>query len=228
MFGLLQAFREREGHTNVPRRHEEDGEQLGVWLSRQRKLHKNGLLPGMRAQRLEELGVVWDVLAERWERMFGLLQAFRDREGHANVPRRHEEDGEKLGFWLQAQRTRYKARGLSDEERKGRQISALSDEEMERLQALGVVWDVLAEQRERMFGLLQAFREREGHANVPSGHVEDGEKLGFWLRNQRVRYKARGLSEAERKGRKASTMSDEEVERLEAVGVVWDARSRAR
>ena len=106
----------------------------------------------------------------------------------------------------------------------------MSDEEVERMEALGVAWDPLAEQWERMFGLLQAFREREGHANVPKRHEEDGEKLGEWLRTQRKRYKARGLSEAERKRLSASAMSDEEVERMEALGVawLWDARSHAR
>ena len=63
---------------------------------------------------------------------------------------------------------------------------------------------------------------------MPRQHVEDGEKLGSWLSTQRTRYKARGLSEAERKRLSASAMSDEEVERMEAVGAVWDARSRAR
>ena len=72
--------------------------------------------------------------------------------------------------------------------RKYEKRSALSDEEVERLEAVGVVWDVLAEQWERIFGLVQAFREREGHANVPYGHVEDGEKLGVWLGTQRKRY----------------------------------------
>ena len=85
-------------------------------------------------------GVVWDVLGDQWERMFGLLAAFRDREGHANVPKRHVEDGERLGGWLGKHRTRYKARALSEAERKGRKRSALSDEEVQRLEALGVSW----------------------------------------------------------------------------------------
>uniref|UniRef100_A0A7S3W2U3 Helicase-associated domain-containing protein n=1 Tax=Emiliania huxleyi TaxID=2903 RepID=A0A7S3W2U3_EMIHU len=123
------------------------------------------------------------------------MQAFQERAGHANVPYGHVEDGEQLGVWLGTQRTRYKARGLSEAERK---VSALSDEDVERLEALGVMWDVLTEQWERMFGLLQAFQEREGHANVPYGHVEDGEQLGVWLGTQRTRYKARGLSEGAR------------------------------
>ena len=91
-------------------------------------------------RRLEALGVVWYVMAEEWERKYALLAAYREREGHANVPDKHEEGGEKLGTWLGTQRTRYQARGLSEAERKAMRLSPLSDEEVRRLEALGVVW----------------------------------------------------------------------------------------
>ena len=94
--------------------------------------------------------------------------------------------------------------------------------------SVGVVWDVLAEQWERMFSLLRAFAEREGHANVPRSHVEDGERLGGWLMTQRKRYQAREWSEKMRFYEKRSAMSDEELARLEALGVRWPrANSRA-
>ena len=142
------------------------------------------------------------------------------------MPGKHVEEGERLGGWLGKQRKRYQARGMSEEERKAKDVNAspLSDEEVGRLEALGVVWDVLAEQWERSYALLRAYREREGHANVPKGHVEDGEKLGLWLGSQRKRYQARGLGEEERKAKRASLLSDEEVGRLEALGVVWRVR----
>ena len=76
-----------------------------------------------------------------------------------------------------------------------------------------------------MHGLLAAYREREGHANVPMRHVEDGEKLGRWMGAQRERYAVRGMSEAERKAKTGSSaLSDEEVRRLEVLGVVWRMR----
>ena len=100
------------------------------------------------------------------------------------------------------QRKRYAARELSEAERKAKKLSAMSDEEVRRLEALGVVWDVLADQWERMHGLLAAYREREGNANVPAKHVEDGERLGGWLQTQRNRHAGRGMSEAERKAKK--------------------------
>ena len=224
MYGLLRAYREREGHANVPRQHLEGDELLGSWLSQQRAAFKAGRLPSARAQRLEALGVAWDVLADKWERMYGLLCAFYEREGHANVPKRHKEEGEGLGQWLQKQRTRYAARDMSEAERKAKKVSVMSDEEVRRLEALGVVWDVTAEQWERMYGLLRAYRKREGHANVPAQHKEEGEVLGVWLRTQRKRYAARDMREAERKAKKMGAMSDEEVRRMEAVGVVWRPR----
>ena len=167
-------------------------------------------------------------LVDRWERMYGLLEAYVEREGDAHVPQGHLEGGEALGRWVNAQRKRYAARGWSEAKRKakGTRAGAMSDEEVRRLEAVGMAWDVFAERWERMYGLLEAYVEREGDAHVPQGHLEKGEALGSWVGTQRERYAARGWSEAERKakGRRASAMSDEEVRRLEAVGMVWRVR----
>ena len=98
-------------------------------------------MAGERRRRLEALGVAWDVAAAQWERNYALLRAYVEREGHANVPATHKEDGERLGVWLSRQRLRWQARGMSEEERKAKRAGApLSDEEMARLEAVGVVW----------------------------------------------------------------------------------------
>ena len=177
--------------------------------------------------RLEALGVAWDAVAAQWEKNYALLRAFVAREGHANVPATHKEDGERLGGWLAKQRERCQARGMSEEERKAKRAGApLSDEEVARLEAVGVAWDAVAAQWERKYALLRTFVEREGHANVPATHEEDGEKLGQWLSTQRRRWQARGMSEEERTAKTAryAPLSDEEMARLEAVGVVWQPR----
>ena len=61
----------------------------------------------------------------------------------------------------------------------------------------------------------------EGHANVLNTHEEDGERLGQWLSTQWKRWQSRGWSEEERKAKRAGALGDEEVARLEAVGVAW-------
>ena len=78
------------------------------------------------------------------------------------------EDGQQLGMWLGTQRKRYQLRTLSEAERRKKRASALSDLEVQRLEALGVVWDVAAEQWERSFALLQAFVDQH-RMKLPGG-----------------------------------------------------------
>ena len=141
MLGLLLACREREGHCDVPNSHLERGDKLGGWLGRQRTAYRRGTLESRRVRALEAAGVVWDPLAAQWERMRGLLEVYREREGNCDVPRRHVEDGAKLGGWLQNQRQAYRARGMSEEEREAKRRGALPDAQVEALEALGVVWE---------------------------------------------------------------------------------------
>ena len=103
-------------------------------------------------------------------------------------------------------------------------MTPLSDEEVRRLEEVGVVWDVAAARRERMYELLGAFVAREGHANVPQRHLEGDENLGVWLNDQRTRNAARDLPEAERRGR--APLSDDEVRRLVDFGVRLKTRPR--
>jgi len=60
-----------------------------------------------------------------------------------------------------------------------------------------------------MFGMLKQFKEREGHCNVPSNHIEEGKKLGIWLNSQR-------------KLRKEGTLDTQKKIRLDELSVVWD------
>ena len=97
-------YKDREDHCNAPKRHKEDGENLGGWLSDQRKAKKKEKLDPRKEKQLEDLGVVWDILNQQWEDYYTLLVKYKDREGDCNVPFRHKEDGENLGNWLNKQR----------------------------------------------------------------------------------------------------------------------------
>ena len=58
---LLVAFQAREGHCEVPKGRQEQGDKLGQWLVDQRATHKRGALEARRVQALEECGVRWSV-----------------------------------------------------------------------------------------------------------------------------------------------------------------------
>ena len=128
-------------------------------------------------------------LSRQWFPRYAPLHKAKLQAGplHCDVPIAHEEEGAKLGDWLSSQRKAYKLRGMSEEKRKANATRLpLSDAQVEALEALGVVWEPLAAQWERMRGLLLVYREREGHCDVPRTHVEEGARLGDWLSRQRL------------------------------------------
>jgi hypothetical protein len=57
-----------------------------------------------RLKRLNDIGFVWDPIADEWEVGFAKLEQFKAREGHCRVPANYIEGDFKLGLWVAAQR----------------------------------------------------------------------------------------------------------------------------
>ncbi len=210
----LAQFVAREGHTRVPQGYREtfDGEELklNVWVAGQREARRNGELSPERVAALVALGFDWDPYETDFRRGLAALTQFEDREGHARVPQDHWEtfDGEELalGQWCHGRRMMVKREELSPE-----RIAALD--------ALGFDWNPLETDFERGLAALAQFVAREGHARVPSGHVEalNGEDypLGAWVSNKRT-------------GVKSGRLPDEKVKALDALGFDMDPNETER
>jgi hypothetical protein len=82
----------------------------------------DGTLSAERLQRLEKLGIVWNVHEAAWEDMFSALLAFRETHGHCNVPQQYK-DNPQLGRWASFQRYLHKAKQLGRE--RVRRLAAL-------------------------------------------------------------------------------------------------------
>ena len=129
MFAQLVAFHAQHGHTEVP-----PGSMaatgLGKWVQRQRHAVKRGELRADRRAQLEALGFSSHGTrrgdADRWERRFAQLVAFRARFGHCRVTKTFREDSA-FGHWVDNQRL-FKRQGK------------LSAERMARLEECGIVW----------------------------------------------------------------------------------------
>jgi hypothetical protein len=76
----------------------------------------------------------------------------------------------------------------------------------------GICLDAIKNSWEAGFAALTRFKAREGHCRVLSTHVEDGFRLGGW-----VRYQRGNLDEIDKERRR----------RLEALGFVWDPHEAA-
>ena len=193
----LQAYKSEHGHVLVPFDYEtSDGFKLGVWVSQKRVAKSKGKLGDEQIQRLDDLGFVWDVLEHLWEQGINRLQAYKSEHGHVLVPFDYEtSDGFKLGVWVSQKRVA-KSKGK------------LGDEQIQRLDDLGFVWDVLEHSWEQGINRLEAYKSKHGHVLVPRKHeTSDGFKLGFWVNNKRV---------AKSKGK----LGDEQTKRLDDLGFV--------
>jgi Helicase associated domain len=148
-----------------------------------------------RRDRLESVpGWSWNAVADSYAEHLAALMVFAKREGHTRVPVDYVENGLKLGQWTRLRRREHKK---------------LSPERRAQLESVpGWYWgrsaDYIWEQR---LAVIKKFVDREGHARVSSGHVEDGVKLGSWVAEQRSN---------------RNTLAPERVKRLEALaGWSW-------
>lgn len=112
--------------------------------------------------------------SQRWEDGLAVLNRFVAREGHANVPWEHIEDGFLLGKWVGAKRAQ-RRRGRMHPDREAT-LTALP----------GWTWDAVQDHWEDGYRALLAFLDREGHITVPTEHrTDDGFPLGTWVRSHR-------------------------------------------
>jgi hypothetical protein len=151
------------------------------------------MLSRERIERLESLGLKWNPREASWEERFQALAAFKRRFKHCNVSRENANDSE-LARWLTKQRAR-KAKGT------------LLPDRVERLEALGVVWEPHHAAWEQRFEELAAIIMRDRRRNGASDYSKNPQ-LATWLEKQRH-------------DKREGTLSPERTRRLEALGVAW-------
>lgn len=194
----LRYFREH-GNLEVPTRYETpDGVRLGVWIQSVRRDYKSGRLDKTKIQRLEAIGMVWGIEPARWERQYQAARAYYQEHGNLDIPSQYETpDGLKLGQWLKRMRQEYK-RG------------ALEKENIKRLEAIGITWDVRDRQWEEFYRVAQYYYQKHGNLKVaPSYSTSEGIHLGTWIQRLRKWY---------RQGK----LTDRQIKRLENIGMLWN------
>jgi superfamily II DNA or RNA helicase len=192
-------YKEITGNPNVPAPYRTaEGYSLGAWQSNRRGNYRKGILSPDRIRRLEEIGFIWDILEDQFEKGFQETELYKERTGKPNAPQNYQTDeGYGLGIWQSTQRENYR-KGL------------LSSDRIERLENIGFIWNKFAELFEKGFQETLLYKERTGNPNAPAPYkTAEGFKLGYWQSNQRGNY---------RKG----ILSPDRIRRLEEIGFKWE------
>ena len=135
-YALAAAYYEENGNLNIPRSYvTAAGERLGVWLANQQWSYPKGKLTEEQIERLNRIGMYWGNRNDRqWNQGYQEAKRYFEAHGDLKVPVNYvSPEGYALGKWVKRQRyTR-----LNPEKSSG----ALTEERMERLDAIGMIWN---------------------------------------------------------------------------------------
>lgn len=184
-FQAARAYFQAHGDLSVPVAYRtETGIQLGVWISYQRQLYNakyRGSLTGERIEKLNRIGMVWENRHEtHWDYVYQLAEAYYVEHGHLRVPTGYiAEDGTRLGRWVY---------------RQANNRENLSEEKLEQLNSIGMVWDSSWDVRyETAFDFL---RNNPGY-ELSQTTVIDDFWVGKWLVQQLRAYEKGLMNEAQ-------------------------------
>lgn len=204
-FASAQKYRTEHGDLLVPVRYRDKNDfALGEWIVYNRQRYLGGNLTQNRIERLEAIGMVWSTSNDLWEQNYAAATQYYLEHGDLEVPIKYETpSGFGLGVWLGAQRAAHKA-------------GELPQEQVERLDALGMDWTNRNDRKwMSLYDVAAAFYHEHGNLNVPSEYVTpDGVLLGKWVARQRYAYL--------NPDRSSARVTPERKALLDKLGMVWE------
>ena len=204
-FASSQKYRTEHGDLLVPVRYRDKNDfALGEWIVYNRQRYLGGNLTQNRIERLEAIGMVWSTSNDLWEQNYAAATQYYLEHGDLEVPIKYETpSGFGLGVWLGAQRAAHKA-------------GELPQEQLERLDALGMDWTNRNDRKwMSLYDVAAAYYHEHGSLNVPSEYVTpDGVLLGKWVARQRYAYL--------NPDRSSARVTPERKALLDKLGMVWE------
>jgi superfamily II DNA or RNA helicase len=182
-----RAYFKEHGHLRVPQEHVvalgADQVDLGTFVRmvRMGSIH----LDPQRTAALDELGMVWNVAEDSWQRYFAAARAYRETHGDLLVRVdfvTDEKPALALGRWLVEMR---------------RKRDRLPPERIIKLDKLGMVWNVNEFMWQRSFAVAQEYFRHHKNLCVAVAYETDGPypfRLGAWLDKQRAHHRKGKLS----------------------------------
>lgn len=222
-FEMAKEYFEQHGNLRVPPNYKcENGYSLGVWIRSQRVSKRNAetgkksrrILSEEEIESLESIGMIWakEKDSGSWEESFARAELFYKTNVHLRVPKSYCcEDGYGLGKWISLQRRRKNQSGNQAKK-------PLSSEQIARLESIGMVWTANEKETpwDTAFLMAEEYYKQNGNLEVPVNYVcTNGFKLGTWVSKQA------GMLHNPRE-----KLSQEQIEKLESIGINWRERRK--
>ena len=186
-FYELKDYKNKFGTCDVPLDSKEY-RTLATWVNKQKNNRKK--LTAFRLEKLNSIGFIWNIIIENWEQNYNKLKLFKEKNGHCRILEKQDIN---LAIWVKTIRCT----------NNGTSQGRLTDEQKQKLDDLGFIWNVLEYSWENNFKKLEEFKSIYGHVIVFAGKTKYLPLYG-WLRQQKL-HKDR--------------LSPVQIERLEEIGI---------
>ncbi len=211
-----ERYYRAEGNLEIPMSYlSPSGLPVGTWLQTQRRIYM-GKIPGFLSEaqvdKLNQLGIRWESYSDQqWDRYYAQARKYYARTGNLDVKVSYvTEDGFRLGIWLNNIR-QYRLNGSR----------VLSGQRQKQLEQIGMIWDKFTYKWERGYEAAMQYFQQNGNLDVPAGFVtKDGFRLGNWVVAQRQNRKGGN--------RGALPLTEEQVTRLDQIGMDWNGKRMER
>ncbi len=218
-YSHAKSYFEENGNLEIPARYvTADGYALGKWMFNQKGI-RNGTIVGKlteeQIKKLDELGMVWESYSDlNWEKNFGAAKKYFEEHGDLLPAAKYvTEDGIALGSWLCSIRTWEKA---------GVHRQYLTDDRIASLNEIGMTWDVIDYLWEKNYMAALDYYKAHGDLNMSSDYIDpNGVRLGSWI----CRMRSLRLG---KKSVRGVPPTDEQVERLNKIGMIWEERVNSK
>ncbi|WP_346991889.1 Helicase associated domain protein [Agathobacter rectalis] len=198
-YEAAKQWYEENGNLKIPKSYvTKSGLTLGAWINTQRRVKSgniSGNLTWEKIQKLNDIGMIWDVMDSSWQEVLEELKSYRNIYGNLDIKAKYvSPTGFRLGSWINNMRFKVKKYGIEQ---------ALTDEQRKALEELGMIWDHNKQKWEEYYSAAKAYYKEYGNLEVPAKYVTaDGIPLGRWLSNQT----------------NSHSMTDEQLQRLQSIG----------
>ena len=141
-----------------------------------------------------------DALSATWDMYYASAKQYYKENGNLEVPARYiTEEGYALGSWLNNQKAI----------RKGTIVGKLTEDQIHKLDSIGIIWDSLDYFWEQNFKSAKEYYLTYGNLDIPTNYKsKDGKHLGNWVLRQRQLYKRNSLT-------------DDQIKKLDSIGMDW-------
>ena len=198
-FNEAEAYYKKHGDLLV-KSTDEKNRRLCLFLQRKRSAYfgKRRLISQDQINRLNSIGMVWDVEGYYFNIKYELAKQYYLERGDLLIPRGTIIDDIDIGNFIAVLRRAYN-------------YGTLKPQVIQKMEDIGMVWNPRDEAWEKHYNLLKEIYDKTGTVNIPFSQEIQGVKIGKWLYKQIQAYwKLDGRY-----------IDEDRIQRLEALEINW-------